>query len=123
MPLSDHEQRILEEIERRLAEEDPKFARGVSTATPHAQSLRKLRRAIAGFVFGFVLLIAGLFTGRLFEFGIVAFVVMLLSAVVIASSVRHIGKARTSVARASQPPKWMGRMEDRWRKRFDKDES
>ncbi len=30
MPLSDHEQRILEEIERRLVAEDPKFAREVS---------------------------------------------------------------------------------------------
>ena len=50
MPLSEHEQRILDEIERRLADEDPKFARGVQAKTPLGQSMRRLRRAVAGFV-------------------------------------------------------------------------
>jgi len=32
MPLSEHEQRILAEIERRLLEEDPKFAQQVGSS-------------------------------------------------------------------------------------------
>ena len=33
MPLSEHEQRILDEIERRLAEEDPRLVESVSRAS------------------------------------------------------------------------------------------
>ena len=56
MPLSEHEQRILEEIERRLAEEDPRLAHNVSRATVASHALRRIRWGIAGFVVGFILL-------------------------------------------------------------------
>jgi hypothetical protein len=121
MPLSEHEQRILEEIERRLAEEDPKFARGVSASTPLRQTLRKLKRAIAGFLAGFVLLLVGLFTEQLLIFGIVGFAVMLPCAVVIAGAAKQIATERTAREDKRQP--WIGRVEERWKKRFDKDEA
>lgn len=122
MPLSEHEQRILDEIERRLAEDDPKFARGVSTAGSHGQSVRKLKRAFVGFILGFVLLLAGLFTNQLVALGIVAFIVMLASSVVIAAAAKHIGKERATAMRSAKVERPFGKMEERWRKRFDKDE-
>lgn len=123
MPLSEHEQRILDEIERRLVEEDPKFARGVQSKTPHGQSLRRLRRAIAGFAAGLALLVSGLlFPDAFFIFGIAAFAVMLASAVVIASTVKAIGRKRVAVPDQKQRGTWFDKMEERWKKRFDKDE-
>ena len=49
MPLSEHEQRILAEIERRLLEEDPKFAHQVGSSF-RAHLGRRLKLAVAGFV-------------------------------------------------------------------------
>ena len=51
MPLSDHEQRILAEIERRLLEEDPKFAHQVGSSF-RAHLARRLKLAVAGFILG-----------------------------------------------------------------------
>ena len=52
MPLSDHEQRILEEIERRLAEEDPKLDEHVGRTDLYTHLARRIRLATAGFVVG-----------------------------------------------------------------------
>jgi len=125
MPLSEHEQRILDEIERRLADEDPKFARGVQTKTPQGQSVRRLRRAIAGFVSGLMLLLAGLFfPDAFFLFGFAAFGVMLASVVAIASAVKNMERTRPSVVSDASPRStWVDRMEERWKKRFDKDDT
>src|SRR3712207_5531951 len=57
MPLSEHEQRILEEIERRLAEEDPRLASSVARASVAGHALRRVRWGVFGFVLGFVLLL------------------------------------------------------------------
>lgn len=120
MPLSEHEQRILDEIERRLAAEDPKFARSTAVATPRSVALRRRNRAVGGFVAGLVLLIAGLVTGLddanlLFVFGLAGFAVMLVSVMLIVRAVREIGPGGDDRKRTS----WFDRMEDRWRKRFD----
>ena len=49
MPLSEHEQRILAEIERRLLEEDPKFAHQVGSSF-RAHLARRMKLAVAGFI-------------------------------------------------------------------------
>ncbi|HJT37326.1 MAG TPA: DUF3040 domain-containing protein [Actinomycetota bacterium] len=120
MPLSDHEQRILDEIERRLAAEDPKFARSTSAATPRGVAIRRVKRASLVFVGGFVLMIAGLVTSLTEQLGIAGFVVMLLALFVIARASRDIGPMS---ARAHDPSQtWFGRAEERWRKRFERDD-
>lgn len=118
MPLSDHEQRILEEIERRLVAEDPKFAREVSAGGAQGAALRKVKRAVVAFVLGFALLIAGLFyPDQLIVFGIAAFAVMVGSAVLIAAGIKQVSRERGERARGSG---WFSRMEDRWRKRYER---
>ena len=47
MPLSDHEQRILEEIERRLAEDDPAFVEQVGRTDLYTHLARRIRLAVA----------------------------------------------------------------------------
>lgn len=118
MPLSEHEQRILDEIERRLAEEDPKFARSTTVAAPDDVARSRLRRGIAGFVVGLILLVAGLVTALddanlLVVFGLAAFVVMLTSVLLIARAVRDLGPKR------STRDGWLRAMEKRWREKFD----
>lgn len=91
MPLSEEELRLLEQMERALVEEDPKFA-----STLRGTSLRRSarRRAIlAGVVFlvGIALLMGGVMSGTSavgFVIGIAGFVVMLGSATVALTAIR-----------------------------------
>ncbi|QIG42581.1 DUF3040 domain-containing protein [Nocardioides anomalus] len=91
MPLSEEELRLLEQMERALVEEDPKFA-----STLRGTSLRRSarRRAIAAgvvFVLGIALLMGGVMIANHkvgFTIGIAGFVVMLASATVALTSMR-----------------------------------
>ena len=79
MPLSEEELRLLEQMERALVEEDPKFA-----STLRGTSLRSMarRRAIlAGvcFVVGIAVMMTGV-VANLIPVGIIGFLVMLASA-------------------------------------------
>jgi hypothetical protein len=129
MPLSEYEQRILEEIERRLAHEDPRFAREVAAQSPYGQSVRKLKRASLVFGAGFALLVAGIVAGVvsgnstwLMVLGLAAFLVMLGAIAVIATTAKRIGRDHVKAARAARTPGWFARMEERWRQRFDRGE-
>ena len=58
MPLSEHEQRLLEQMERALMAEDPKFA----TSLRHGSSGADRRRVVGGVIgalVGMALLLAG----------------------------------------------------------------
>ncbi len=98
MPLSEEELRLLEQMERALVEEDPKFA-----STLRGTSLRRSarRRAIAAgavFVLGIALLMGGVMSGSGpigFVIGIAGFVVMLGSATVALTSIRGQAHAAT----------------------------
>src|SRR5712691_4865519 len=117
MPLSEHEQKILEEIERRLVADDPKFAREVSTGGGQAAVLKRVKRAVAAFVVGFALLIVGLFVPQsLVFFGIAAFAIMVGSAAVIASGIKQVSHQRGVTTENAKPQGWFARMEERWRK-------
>jgi hypothetical protein len=96
MPLSDHEQRILEEIERRLAEEDPKLVEQVGRTDLYSHLARRIRLATLGFVAGFVMLL--LFAVALWV-AAVGFVVMVLSALLI---YRYLGQLGRDQIRAMQ---------------------
>ncbi|MGH4013284.1 MAG: DUF3040 domain-containing protein [Pseudonocardiaceae bacterium] len=59
MPLSEHEQRLLDQIERALYAEDPKFASNVRGARMRSPSRRRRLQGIALFALGLVLLVMG----------------------------------------------------------------
>src|SRR6188768_2590860 len=60
MPLSDHEQRMLDQIESALYAEDPKFASSVRGGTLRTVSARRRLKGAALFVVGLALLVAGI---------------------------------------------------------------
>jgi hypothetical protein len=59
VPLSEHEQRLLEQIERALVDDDPKFASSVRTGDRRLRARRKMQIGIALVVIGFAVLVGG----------------------------------------------------------------
>lgn len=91
MPLSEHEQRILAELEESLSKQDPRFARNVRETNVYAHSGRRVRWGIAGFVAGLLILI--LCFSHSVLLGLAGVAVMFLSAIVVERNARLIGRA------------------------------
>lgn len=122
MPLSDHEQRMLDEIERALYEDDPKFATSVNVSR-----IRRRRPIVAGclFVAGLVALVVGVIaTQSLLAVGVIVSVVGFL-AMVGGAALFVFGQPGARAAKgmdksADKPGPSLGnRMEERFRRRFD----
>ena len=62
MPLSEHEQRLLEQIEQALYAEDPKFASIYQRNDLRSHQRRRIIRAAVVLVIGLGLLLAGVIT-------------------------------------------------------------
>jgi len=135
VPLSEHEQRQLEQIEQALYREDPKFGRLVRSSDPRVHYKRKLAQAITGVVAGAGLLAAGLVTHRIYLEVAGAVVVALSLVWAVVSWRRHLARvrpgkpARTRAPAKGQPrrpgqtrrARMMERMEERWRRRQEGD--
>lgn len=80
MPLSEHEQRILEEIEKRLAEEDPHLVEQVGRTDLYTHLARRIRIAALAFVAGVLLLLLFVVNPVVAAAG---FVIMVLSSLLI----------------------------------------
>jgi len=80
MPLPEHEQRQLQDIEQALYRDDPKFVRLMRATNPRVQYERKLKHALLGVVIGAGLLAAGVVTHRVY-LGAAGVVMVLLSLV------------------------------------------
>ena len=137
MPLSDHEQRQLEQIEQALYREDPKFGRLVRSSDPRVHYKRKLAQAIIGMLVGAGLLAAGVVTRHIYLEAAGAAIVLLSLVWALVSWRRHAARtrpvqerARTSAQQRSGGRRrsdlgWrarmMERMEERWRRRQEGD--
>ena len=136
MPLSEHEQRILAEIERRLLEEDPKFAHQVGSSF-RAHLGRRLKLAVAGFVVGLIVVISSTFFENV-AIGVAGFVIMLTCVFLFVRTMRRratverpVGPAPPSGPPPSGPQRrrgggskggvdaWWGKMTERWRSRWE----
>ena len=128
MPLSDHEQRLLEQIERALYAEDPKFASTVSSTDLRTHARRRIRRAVVLLVLGLGGLLAGVMTSTI-ALGVVGFCFMLFALVYAASQYKKGGRPDLRVTGADGKPAprrgkqrkapLLQRMEERFRRRFD----
>lgn len=127
MPLSDHEQRLLEQIERALYAEDPKFASTVSSTDLRTHAKRRVRRAVVLLVLGMGLLLAGVMTTQV-ALGVAGFCLMLFALVYAASQYKKVtarpdlrvaGSDRPAGRRKSKKTPLLQRMEERFRRRFD----
>lgn len=128
MPLSEHEQRLLDQIERALYAEDPKFASNVRGARMRSLPQRRRIQGIALFALGLLLLIAGVVLPyRLVGvpvISVIGFLVMFAGAILAIFSRRPPGDRRRpgSVDRSSggQSRSTLAqRMEQRFRRRFE----
>ena len=114
MPLSDREQQILQDIERGLFEEDPKFARGVTTASVNSTASRNAKRGIAVFALGFLLLIA-FFLSVQIAVGVVAFLIMVVGATYTYQNLRKMGGEENASTKTPSGQGLLGRVEGRMR--------
>ena len=81
MPLSEEELRLLEQMERALAAEDPKFVSALQGRTLRRMARMRVVAAAVVFVGGVALMMGGAVT-EMWWLGIVGFLVMLVSAMV-----------------------------------------
>jgi hypothetical protein len=126
VPLSEHEQRLFEQIERSLAE-DPKFASAVRSTDPRFHARRRIIVAVIAVLLGLAVLIFGV-AGKNPLLGVAGFVVMLGAAALGIQSFRR-GRhpelkavGGTAARRAGGPRRasMLDRLEDRWRNRQDR---
>jgi hypothetical protein len=122
VPLSEHEQRLFEQIERSLAE-DPKFASAVRASDPRFHARRRLLIAAVVVVVGLALVVYG--TVRQSPLlGVAGFVVMLGAAAFGLQSRRraqggdlHLVGGTASRGIRSRRLSLIDRLEERWRRR------
>ena len=136
MPLSDHEQRLLEQMEQALYAEDPRFASVLQGEDLRVRYRRRLVVAVLGFVAGIAMLMAGVVlntTSSNFFFillSVVGFGVMLVSVLVGVSAYRrtpHDGQGQPFIPSSNVSPISAGRrkrglmerVEERWQRRRD----
>lgn len=134
MPLSDHEQRLLAQMEQQLLDEDPRFASTMRGAGGRASGRRRLLIGGVAVVAGLVMLVLSV-ASSLVPLGVVAFLLMLGGAIYAMSSPRHTGptgvvgadgravpRGKPAGGRAQHQQRrgtFMQRMEQRWEKRRD----
>jgi hypothetical protein len=146
VPLSEHEQRLLEQMEKALYAEDPKFATSLRAARGGRVGRGRAAIGVLGVLAGLGLLLVGVATAVI-ALGVVGFTIMLIGAVLAYSGFQSrpaqvdtepVDEAASSDSsgyteftgltppsgpsqeRPSPPPSgggFMDRMEERWRRR------
>ncbi|PWV57780.1 DUF3040 domain-containing protein [Nocardiopsis sp. L17-MgMaSL7] len=141
MPLSEHEQRMLDQIEQALYAEDPKFANTVRQTNPGVHYKRWIIKAVIGFVLGMALLLLGLLLSSPdssiavpVTISVLGFIFMLASFLLGANAWRKaagggaeamLAEAETETKqkrRGAKRPGMMNRFEERWRRRQEGEE-
>lgn len=129
MPLSEHEQRMLEQMERALYAEDPKFATALEGSGLRTYTRRRVYQAVAGFLVGIALLMAGMVAQQIWV-SVVGFLVMLGCAVLAVTGWRKAPKpgeqpaagapgAPQARGQGRQRRSMMDRIDQRWQRRRD----
>jgi hypothetical protein len=134
VPLSEEEQRLLEQMEQALVAEDPKFASALRGSALVARSRRHAILAVLGFLVGVAALMIGAIA-TLTVVAVVGFVLMLTSAYVFVTAWRRVqqgddssnpqessggGEApasRRNRSKSRSHGSFIERMEERWRRR------
>lgn len=140
MPLSEEELRLLEQMERALSEEDPKFASTLRGTTLRQAARRRAMAAGVLFAAGIAVMMGGAVSG-LWPVGVVGFLIMLGSATLLLGALRGqrgVGDPRVTVhpsglgvvdggrGRGRHPRGsggsggFMGTLQARWRRRKER---
>lgn len=134
MPLSENEQKLLEQMERALYAEDPRFATHMRGAGAAGPSRKRVVIGVLAAVAGLALVIAGVST-QLIVLGVIGFVVMVAGVAWAFTSggkggekkapqgsakggpVRPAGTRKAPKNRGTSSGSFSQRMEERWEKR------
>jgi hypothetical protein len=130
VPLSEHEQRQLEQIEQALYREDRALVRRVRSSDPRVHYKRRVAEALVGLLLGAAMIAAGIVL-PVIGLAVAGFVVMLLCSIWVLNSWRqmatvalgatpgHSGKRRSKRSkRGSAAHASFGeRLDERWRRR------
>jgi DUF3040 family protein len=131
VPLSEHEQRQLEQIEQALYREDRRLARLVRSSDPRVHYRRRVVQSAFGLIVGAGMVAAGVVV-HMIPLAVAGFAVLLLSGLWALSSWRHVagvtlgggrggaGARRPGGAkrrRGSRRAAVMERFDERWRRR------
>ncbi|MGH3164781.1 MAG: DUF3040 domain-containing protein [Trebonia sp.] len=132
MPLSEHEQRQLEQIEQALYREDRRLVRLVRSSDPRVHYRRRVVEAASGFAVGAGMVAAGVVLPLIY-LSIAGFVVMLLCGIWALAVWRHMSSASAPAGRRGGERRsggrgrrkahrtgkvgMMERFDERWRRR------
>lgn len=122
MPLSEYEQRVLQQMEQQLRSDDPRFVSQLAAAPKFG--VRRPILGILSLIAGLIMLVAGV-ASSLVWLGVLGFIAMLGGVMLAISRPRRSPDAtlgqRPAKARGSGAagPGFMDRMEDRWDRRRD----
>ena len=136
MPLSEHEQRLLEQMEQALYAEDPKFATSMRHSRGSASDRRRVAVGVVGLLLGLGLLVAGV-AAKLVVIGVIGFVAMVGGLWLAINSLRPSTETAAPATEGAPPPptnisgrsrkpsrskqrpggSLSERMEERWRRR------
>jgi len=119
VPLSEHERKLLAEMEAALVQDDPRLVSTLSGKIRTPQGGRVVGGLISLFG-GMAIILAGL-VAKLPVVGIVGFIISLVGSFLIISNF-STGKLKSVPTRGANNKKgWGDRLEDRWdRRNFDK---
>ena len=132
MPLSEHEQRQLEQIEQALYREDRRLARLVRSSNPRVHYRRRVAEALVGLAVGAAMIAAGIVLAVI-GLAVAGFVVLLLCGIWALNSWRQMATVALGAApegpagkrrsrRARSPRGTFGeRLDERWRRRQEGD--
>lgn len=118
MPLSEHEQKLLEQLEKQLHEDDPKFANSMGSDPGRSWSTRHVVIGVLCALAGIFLLLVGVTLQNIFV-GVLGFVVM--GAGVYFATMRNSAPGKSRSGRPGKPGKsrssFMSSLEERWDER------
>jgi fatty acid desaturase len=135
VPLSEHEQRQLEQIEQALYREDRRLARLVRSSNPRVHYRRRVAEALVGLAVGAAMIAAGIVLAVI-GLAVAGFVVLLLCGIWALNSWRQMatvalaaapdgpaGKRRSRRSRRARSPRgtFGERLDERWRRRQEGD--
>ncbi|MBC7310297.1 MAG: DUF3040 domain-containing protein [Actinomycetales bacterium] len=133
MPLSDREQQLLEQMERALFEEDPRFASSLAGGPRTVRNRRRVLVGVGGALLGLGIVLLGITFGQVMTvqviIGALGFATMVASVVyalterkatlhVVPTPGASAGSGKGK-ARKSGSSSFMDKMERRWEKRRD----
>ncbi|MEV7661767.1 DUF3040 domain-containing protein [Paenarthrobacter sp. NPDC089316] len=117
MPLSEHEQKLLEQLEKQLHEDDPKFANTMGSDPIRSWSTRHVIIGVLGAIAGILLLLVGV-SLQAIPVGVLGFIVMgagVYFATLRGSAFGKAGKGKA--AKAKPKSTFMSSLEERWDER------